>query len=588
MAGRIPQNFIDQLLSRVDIVDLIDGYVPLKKAGANYKANCPFHGEKTPSFTVSPSKQFYHCFGCGVNGTAIGFLMEYDHMEFREAIEKLASTAGLEIPTEAQTYTPKNTVSQGIDLYDLMQQVSAFYQNQLRQHSSRQQTIDYLKQRGVSGDIAKRFGLGFAPQGWDNLLSHLGTTEQTCRALIDTGMLTQNEQKRSYDRFRHRLMFPIEDHRGRVVGFGGRVLEHESREAKYLNSPETPIFHKGSELYNLFGARGAIKEANNVLVVEGYMDVVALAQAGIDNAVATLGTATTATHLQRLFRHTHNIIFSFDGDRAGRAAAWRALETCVPLMQDGYQMSFLFLPEGDDPDSMVQKVGREAFQKLLDNAMPLSDFLLKHLQDQVDLSRLDGRAKLSKLAQPLLAKFPNGVLKQLLLEQLARLVNIDAKKLLQPTPQPSTQTNQRRRITGGPTHLPMSPIRRAISLLLQTPSLAHCVPDPSALAARPIHGIALFTQLIEQAKSSEHLSTAALLERHRQESHFAALEKLATHDHLLNNEQLETTFLALLENLNDQANNTMLEHLLEKSKHQSLSDDEKNQLERLLTATTAR
>jgi len=596
MAGRIPQHFIDQLLNRIDIVDLIDGYVPLKKAGANYKANCPFHGEKTPSFTVSPTKQFYHCFGCGVNGTAISFLMEYDHMEFREAIEKLASTAGLEIPTEAQAYTPKNTVSQGIDLYQLMTQVSEFYQNQLRQHKDKHQTVEYLKQRGLSGEIAKRFGLGFAPEGWDNLMSSLGATAPEQKALLDTGMLTQNEKKRTYDRFRHRVMFPIEDHRGRVVGFGGRVLQADSREAKYMNSPETPIFHKGSELYNLYGARGAIKEADGVLVVEGYMDVVALAQAGIDNAVATLGTATTPMHLQRLFRHTPNITFSFDGDRAGKAAAWKALETCLPNMQDGFQVSFLFLPDGEDPDSMVQKVGKDEFNNLIKNATPLTDFLINNIQAQVDISRLDGRAKLSKLAKPLIAQFPNGLLRKLVIERLARIINVDSQDLVTPTSASNSQqgannfqSNQprQRRANRDQSRLPMTPIRRAISMLLQTPALAKLTPDVATLNTLPVHGMALFVQLIEQALSNADITTASLLERHRQESHFNALEKLASHDHLIEAEQIETAFLALIEHLQSQATDVQLEQLLEKSKHESLNKDEKILLNQLLSGTAS-
>jgi len=401
MAGRIPQHFIDQLLNRIDIVDLIDGYVPLKKAGANYKACCPFHNEKSPSFTVSPSKQFYHCFGCGANGTAISFLMEYDHMEFREAIESLASSAGMEIPEESQGLKPKQAVSEGIDLYQLMNQVNEFYQNQLRQHPAKQEAIDYLQKRELSGKTAKRFGIGFAPEGWNNLMSTLGVSAPAQKALLDTGMLTQNEKKRTYDRFRHRIMFPIHDHRGRVVGFGGRVLEQAEPQPgnpKYLNSPETPIFHKGSELYGLFAARGGIKEADGVLVVEGYMDVVALAEAGINNAVATLGTATTAMHLQRLFRHTPNITFSFDGDRAGRAAAWKALETSLPSLQDGFQVSFLFLPDGEDPDTMVKKVGKQGFEKLIETATPLPDFLIDTLQQQAWLNWLSLYSTSSQVA----------------------------------------------------------------------------------------------------------------------------------------------------------------------------------------------
>ena len=587
MAGLIPQHFIDQLLNRIDIVDLIDGYVPLKKAGANYKANCPFHGEKTPSFTVSPSKQFYHCFGCGVNGTAISFLMDYDHMEFREAIEKLASGAGMEMPTETQSFEKKVTVSQGIDLYQLMNQVNDFYQKQLRSHSDKQQAIDYLKHRGLSGEIAKRFGLGFAPEGWDNLMSELGATTPEQKALLDTGMLTTNESKRTYDRFRHRIMFPIHDHRGRVVGFGGRVLG--DGEPKYLNSPETPIFHKGSELYGLFAARGGIKEADGVLVVEGYMDVVVLAQAGINNAVATLGTATTPMHLQRLFRHTPNITFSFDGDRAGKAAAWKALETCLPLLQDGFQISFLFLPDGEDPDSMVRKIGEQAFLQLIKEATPLTDFLINTLSQKADLNRLDGRAKLAKLAQPLIRQFPDGVLRQLVIEQLSRLAAVSPSDLLAGKTAPhemQSGVRSRRPLQNRSTNnMPITPIRRAISMLLQEPSIAHNLPADLDLALLNIKGVELLRLLIDQSISQEGANTATLLERHRQESHFSALEKLASHDHLLDQEQFEPAFIALLRQLGKMSVEVQLERLLEKSRHEPLDEKEKQQLNELLSGS---
>jgi len=563
MAGRIPQHFIDQLLNRIDVVDLIDGYVPLKKAGANYKACCPFHNEKSPSFTVSPSKQFYHCFGCGVNGTAITFLMEYDHLEFREAIEKLASSAGMEIPEESQGFKPKQTVSQGIDLYKLMDQVNEFYQNQLRQHPAKQEAIDYLQKRGLSGETAKRFGMGFAPEGWDNLMSTLGASAPAQKALLDTGMLTQNEKKRTYDRFRHRIMFPIHDHRGRVVGFGGRVLEQvepQPGNPKYLNSPETPIFHKGSELYGLFAARGGIKDADAVLVVEGYMDVVALAEAGIDNAVATLGTATTPMHLQRLFRHTPNIIFSFDGDRAGRAAAWKALETSLPSLQDGFQVSFLFLPDGEDPDTMVKKVGKEGFEELINNATPLPDFLIDTLQQQADINRLDGRAKLSKLAKPLIEKFPNGVLKKLVLERLAALTQVSVHDLLGVKP-----SAQQAPFSGNPgfvnnsgsgnsrfngnrgsgknfrkfnreTQQPSSaayitPVRRAVSLILQYP---HFHTEFAVLRTIPedqVRGIGMVHELRKACEENPSMTTATLLERYRDRSFSATLAQLANHEH---------------------------------------------------------
>ncbi len=625
MAGRIPQHFIDELLNRTDIVDLIDSYVPLKKAGANYKACCPFHGEKTPSFTVSPSKQFYHCFGCGANGSAIGFLMEYDHMEFREAVETLASNAGLEVPQESQAFTPKNTQSQGIDLYQLMQEVERFYQQQLRQHKDKDSAIGYLKQRGLSGDVAKRFGMGFAPEGWSNLMESLGDTAPAQKALLDTGMLTKNEKGRVYDRFRHRIMFPIHDHRGRVVGFGGRVLEKGEPQAgnpKYLNSPETPIFHKGSELYGLFAARGAIKEADGVLVVEGYMDVVALAQAGINNAVATLGTATTAQHLQRLFRHTPNITFSFDGDRAGRAAAWKALETCLPAIQDGYQVSFLFLPDGEDPDTMVKKVGKESFEQLVSEAMPLPEFLLESLKQQADLNRLDGRAKLGKLAKPLLEKMQTGVLKTLIVDRVAALTQVASSELATPS---NGQANTNQNLNQGeqtawsnapanqdgwkkggwqrggwrkkapqqaPRPASLSLVRRAVSLILQFPKYHGEFAVLEPIADTQVRGIGMVHELRQAAEGLENPSTAMLLERYRDESFAPTLLQLANHQHNNIEELDDSEALALI-----RANNAKiieefnaselvraekaLELLSKKAQLGALNDEEKSRHEAL-------
>lgn len=615
MAGRIPQHFIDELLNRTDIVDLIDGYLPLKKAGANYKACCPFHGEKTPSFTVSPTKQFYHCFGCGVNGTAVSFLMEYDHMEFREAVEALASSAGLEIPQESKAFTPKNTQSQGIDLYELMLSVENFYQVQLRQHSEKDSAIEYLKKRGLSGDTAKRFGLGFAPEGWTNLMDKLGDTAPSQKALLDTGMLTKNEKGRVYDRFRHRIMFPIHDHRGRVVGFGGRVLEQSDPQPgnpKYLNSPETPIFHKGAELYGLYAARAAIKEADGVLVVEGYMDVVALAHEGINNAVATLGTATSAMHLQRLFRHTPNITFSFDGDRAGRAAAWKALETCLPALQDGYQVSFLFLPDGEDPDTMVKKVGKEGFDKLISEAMPLPEFLLESLKQQADLNRLDGRAKFGKLAKPMLEKMQAGVLKTLVVERVAALTQVATTDLVPQVAAPETDKATFKQDKDGwkksdskkekwvrdrngkwgkappeqpPRPASLTPIRRAVSLLLQYPKFHEEFAVLAPILDTQVRGIGMVHELREAVEGLSTATTANLLERYRGQSFIGTLMLLANHQHNNIEELAEDEAVQLIRANNakiiDEFNaaelaraELALERLSKKSRLDALNDDE--------------
>jgi DNA primase len=374
MAGRIPRQFIDELMLRSDIVEVIDARVPLKKAGKDYKACCPFHQEKTPSFTVSADKQFYHCFGCGQHGTVIGFLMEYDRMSFPEAVEELARRAGMEIPKEAGTFEPEPSG----DLLELLREASRFYRAQLREHPP---AIEYLKQRGITGEVARDFELGYAPESWDSLVRALGKDNNAREAMVRAGLAVKKDGGGYYDRFRARVMFPIYDHRGRIVGFGGRIID--KGEPKYLNSPETPLFHKGRELYGLFRARDAIRRSGRVMVVEGYMDVVAVAQSGIDYVVATLGTATTRDHLERLFRHASEVVFCFDGDRAGREAAWRALETTLDVLRDGWQASFLFLPDGEDPDTLVRKEGREAFEARLGKATALADFMFQGLSAKV-------------------------------------------------------------------------------------------------------------------------------------------------------------------------------------------------------------
>ncbi|MEJ6773486.1 MAG: DNA primase, partial [Porticoccaceae bacterium] len=381
MAGLIPQTFIDDLLDRVDIVDVVNTRVQLKKAGKNYKACCPFHEEKSPSFTVAQDKQFYYCFGCGVGGNALGFVMEFDRLDFLPAVEMLAKNAGLEIPREA---APDRAVSKQKDsLYSMLTEADRFFRQQLRANKAAGSAVDYLKGRGLSGKIAAQFGVGYAPQGWDNLLKASGTDPQKIKLLDESGMIiVKPEEKKQYDRFRHRIMFPIRDQRGRTIGFGGRVLDDST--PKYLNSPETPVFHKGRELYGLYEARQALKEIPHLIMVEGYMDVIALAQYGIHNAVATLGTALTESHLQKLFRYTSELVFCFDGDKAGRRAAARSLDIALPEMKDGVSAKFLFLPDGEDPDSMVRKLGTEDFQKQVEAAQPLSEFLFEQLSDGID------------------------------------------------------------------------------------------------------------------------------------------------------------------------------------------------------------
>lgn len=427
MAGRIPQTFIDDLLARVDIVDVVDSRVKLKKTGRNYSACCPFHKEKTPSFTVSPDKQFYYCFGCGASGNALGFVMDFDHVDFPAAIDTLAGTQGMDVPREQgrhQSHHPDYS-----ELYDLMTRAADFYQEQLKIAPDAPRVANYLKGRGLDGQTCKHFGIGFAPKGWDNLQNLLATSDEKEDQLVKTGMLVENEETRNrYDRFRNRVMFPIRDSRGRIIAFGGRVLGDDK--PKYLNSPESPIFHKGRELYGLYEAKKGNRSLERILVVEGYMDVVALAQLGITNAVATLGTATTLEHMQRLFKTVPEVVFCFDGDDAGRRAAWRALESTLPNMQDGRQARFLFLPQGEDPDSMVRQEGSGQFlNRIQEQALSLDTFLFKELEDGLDLHTMDGRARLTKLAQPYMGKLPDGIFKQLILQRLSELTGLDATRL---------------------------------------------------------------------------------------------------------------------------------------------------------------
>ena len=417
----IPQSFIQDLLNRVDIVDVVERYVKLKRAGANYVACCPFHSEKSPSFTVSQTKQFYHCFGCGAHGTAIGFLIEYAGIGFVEAVKDLAQSAGMQVP-ESRLEKPRNKTEEGDDLHEVMLKAAQYYRQQLR---ANERAIDYLKKRGLSGEVAKDFGIGYAPPGWQNLQTAFA--DYNAKSLVAAGLVIQGDEGKRYDRFRDRIMFPIVDARGHIIGFGGRVLDQG--EPKYLNSPETALFEKGRELYGLYQGRRAIREAGRVIVVEGYMDVVALAQHGVGYAVATLGTATTPTHVQKLLRQTEEVVFCFDGDNAGRRAAWRALENSLEQLVDGKQLSFLFLPQGEDPDSYVRKSGKAAFEALLRDAKPLSRFLLDELQSQVDVRTPEGRAKLLQEAAPRIKQVAAPLLSLMLRKQLAQIAGISQQEL---------------------------------------------------------------------------------------------------------------------------------------------------------------
>lgn len=478
----IPESFIQELLARTDIVEIIDRVVPLKKAGANYAACCPFHKEKSPSFTVSPAKQFYHCFGCGAHGTAIGFLMEHQGLSFPDAIEELARHSGLTVPQEDNDRAFRKPVSQndeGPSLYEVMLKAHKLYRDELKKSP---RAIAYLKGRGLTGEIAARFGIGYAPEGWQNLRPLFPDYDTPAfQTLIKAGLVIENEQKRRYDRFRDRVMFPILDQKGQVIAFGGRILDQG--EPKYLNSPETPLFEKGREVFGLPQAREGCRQTDTVIVVEGYMDVVALAQHGIGNAVATLGTATTTTHIRKLLRMVDRVVFCFDGDAAGRKAAWRALENSLEALAEQKVLAFAFLPTEHDPDSYVRDLGKEAFQAAIDRATPLSEFLLQTLTSHVDLTSAEGRAKLLAEAKPLLQKIPTAMLRLQIVKQLAAKTGLQPAEVVRGCELKRQAMPQQEAPARAPRHAP-SILRRLLRVLVQAPDLIATI-QPSLLNSLP-------------------------------------------------------------------------------------------------------
>jgi DNA primase len=578
MSGLIPQQFVDDLIARADIVDVIGQRIPLKKAGREFKAPCPFHNEKTPSFTVSPTKGFYHCFGCGAHGTTLGFLMEYEHMSFVEAVESLAHTMGMEVPRE-ESQRPARRYD---ELFDLMQQVERYYQTQLKDDSA---AVEYLKNRGVDGATAKRFGIGFAPAGWSHVLDRFGTSNESIERLLATGLIIRKDNGQHYDRFRDRIMFPIRDARGRTIGFGGRVMGKE--EPKYLNSPETVLFHKGRELYGLFEARQALRNIRQLVVVEGYMDVVGLARHGIDFAVATLGTATTVDHLNSLFRLCDDVYFAFDGDRAGRAAAWKALETALPQVREGRQIRFVFLPEGQDPDSLVHTHGARAFEKALDGGVALSDFLIDELASQVDMTSIDGRARLAELARPLISRIPQGVFRELMTGRLAEKVGLPVDRLdtlMSARPVESARARDsgtamrraRKSVAGTP-----SLIRRAITLVLHNPGAAKDL-DAAVLDKVSRPGAALLKSLIETVQIEPDITTAGLLERWRNHEKGQHLGKLAATE-MPDHEEFDSgaELAECLQQVVASGARQRIDFLIEKQKVTPLSEDERSELRQL-------
>ncbi|HHJ20852.1 MAG TPA: DNA primase [Gammaproteobacteria bacterium] len=567
--GLIPQYFIDDLVAKTDIVEIIEQRVPLKKQGREFAACCPFHNEKTPSFTVSPEKQFYHCFGCGVHGTAIGFLMEYENLDFVEAIEVLAENLGVEVPHE-EGGQPHPSKSELEPLYEVLQQATLYFQQQLKSHP---QAIDYLKQRGLSGAIARDFQLGFAAPGWDHLLKAL-SGKFTQDVLDRAGLLSRKDQGRVYDKFRERIMFPIRNRRGQVIAFGGRIIG--TGEPKYLNSPETPVFNKSDTLYGLYEARKRHQKLEQMIVVEGYMDVVALAQHGICNAVATLGTATTAQHLKQLFRNVHSIVFCFDGDRAGREAAWRALEHAMPILRDGQEIRFLFLPDGEDPDSYVREQGSETFNAIVAEATPLSTYLLDTLKARHNCSTMEGRGALKLEADQLMAKLPAHLLAEQLQNRIGQITSLEAKPQTRPQPIPQRNASRSRNIQ-------VTSMRLAIASLLQHPELISEVSAELIDPLEPLPGGSVLKAIYSTLLEDQNLSPAMLSERFREGPHQSVVDQLmAWMPPASKDETWKSLLQDALAQLHRQVRQQRLSELLHRSNSTRLSTEEKQELQRLL------
>jgi len=574
--ARIPDAFIDDLLARSDIVELIGARVPLKRQGKEYSARCPFHDERSPSFTVSPTKQFYHCFGCGAHGTALSFLMNYERLEFLDAVEELAKQVGMEVPRDTQQ---RNATPDSQDLYAALDAASQFFVGQLAGSDKAQ---SYLDGRGVDADTRARFSIGYAPAGFNALRDALGSDDRRMKLLERGGMLSKNDSGRVYDKFRDRVMFPILDRRGRTIAFGGRVLGKDDS-PKYLNSPETELFHKGRELYGLWQVRQAHKAIPRLVVVEGYMDVVALFQHGVDTAVATLGTATTADHAELLFRNAPDVYFCFDGDRAGRGAAWKAVESVLPRMKDGRQAFFLFLPDGEDPDSIVRKEGGEGFDARLHAATPLSQFLFDSLSSDVNLGTLEGKGRLAERAKPLLAQIPDGAFGDLMQQRLTELTGVGAR-----TSAAGTHVPAQRARSGSPSATPKrSLVRSAISLLLQQPALALELQAPFRFAALRQPGIALLVDLLQLVYQRPDIGTGSLVAHFEGRDEHAALQKLAMQSLPGDESTLLAEFTDAVTQLDRLTLQQRLDELQTKQRESGLDDADKGELRALLLSRFA-
>ncbi len=611
--ARLPQAFIDQVLDRTDIVDVIDRRVKLKKAGKNYSACCPFHQEKTPSFSVNPEKQFYYCFGCGAGGNALGFIMDYERVEFREAIESLAQAAGIELPAEEADALPQ--IDHQKPLYKAMEDATRVYESLLRKHPTRGRVVDYLKQRGVSGEIARDFRLGFAPEGWDNLMTTLSSEEDIGHA-VTSGLLIENDSGRKYDRFRDRVIFPIVNQRGKVIAMGGRVLGEGK--PKYLNSPETPLFSKSHELYGLHHIRKFAKNLSRIVVVEGYMDVIALAQFGIHYAVATLGTSVGKPHLEMLFRRVDQVIFCFDGDEAGRKAAFRGMEAALPMMEDGRQVKFLFLPEGEDPDSVVRNKGPQHLEHLFDNADPLETFLFDQMSEGVDIQTMDGKARLSKLVAPYINLIPDGVFKTLLFKALADRTDMDVESLRRlreiekvasaaNETTPTAETDEGLSDSDTPVNYPdgydslaesaykpgasakMEPnstaLLRALGLIVLKPSAASAItdellPEQSGILSSLLHNI------VRQVRETPELSTPALLGYWMGTDEGELLSEAAAKEVMDDEQHINEHLAAILNKLSRDRHVTLLRKRAETLKSVAYTDLSNEQKRELVALTT--
>lgn len=575
----IPQEFVNELLARVDIVQLIDARLPLRKKGKNYIACCPFHAEKTPSFTVTPEKQFYYCFGCSVGGNALSFLIEYEKLSFVEAVNSLAEQMGMEIPQQAKHQDYKTSSN----LYGLLEDIAQFYAKELRTNTF---AINYLKQRGLSGEIAKKFNLGYAPDAWDTLVK---TFDKQTENLFAAGLIIKKTEGQTfYDRFRDRVLFPIRDRRGRIIGFGGRVLRQQ--EPKYLNSPETVLFHKGKELYGLYETLQSNRQLERILVVEGYMDVLALFQADLPFAVATLGTATSRDQISRLMNYTQEIIFCFDGDMAGKKAAWRVLEQSLELLTDGYILRFLLLPNGEDPDSFLQKKGRIEFMTRLQQAQSLGEFLFSYLLTQVDINQLEGKARLAKLAVPLIEKLPVGVIQHKLFEQLAALVNMDVVTLKKVTSTSHSTKMMQKQLFKAKKVNRSSPMRLAITLLVQFPSIVKSLSEDQCQALRELElpGSDFLVQLFLLLKKNPELNSAMLLEYWRDdESRHKILKQLINAPLAIPESGVQAEFHDVLKHLKKLVAKEQIDKLFQQGKQFGLSEEEKKHLNHLIIHNTS-